>query len=82
MPPSADSDTKRMEELTNGDKAKPIVAFRHPECWGSWDAAKRLVLQGYTGVHRFPGGIEGWQDARATVVVKPDAAWADTTDQP
>ena len=73
---------KRVEELTNGDKAKAIVAFCHPECWGSWNAAKRLVLQGYTGVHWFPDGIEGWQDAHATAVVKPDAAWADTPDLP
>jgi PQQ-dependent catabolism-associated CXXCW motif protein len=68
----------RAEELTNGDKSKPIVTFCHPECWGSWNAAKRLVLRGYTRVHWFPAGIEGWQDSRDTAPVKPDPAWEGT----
>jgi PQQ-dependent catabolism-associated CXXCW motif protein len=68
----------RAEELTNGDKSKPIVTFCHPECWGSWNAAKRLVLGGYTRVHWFPAGIEGWQDTRDTAPVKPDPAWENT----
>jgi PQQ-dependent catabolism-associated CXXCW motif protein len=68
----------RMEELTNGDMATPIVAFCHPDCWGSWNAAKRLVLRGYTRVHWFPEGIEGWQSVHETVEVKPDPVWAGT----
>ena len=69
---------ERAEELTNGDKSKPIVTFCHPECWGSWNAAKRLVLRGYTRVHWFPAGIEGWQDTHDTAPVKPDPAWEST----
>ncbi len=69
---------ERAEELTNGDKSKPIVTFCHPECWGSWNAAKRLVLRGYTRVHWFPAGIEGWQDTRDTAPLKPDPAWEST----
>jgi PQQ-dependent catabolism-associated CXXCW motif protein len=69
---------RRMEELTQGDKATPIVAFCHPDCWGSWNAAKRLVLRGYTRVHWFPEGIEGWQIVHETAEVKPDAVWAAT----
>jgi PQQ-dependent catabolism-associated CXXCW motif protein len=68
----------RMEELTKGDKATPIVAFCHPDCWGSWNAAKRLVLRGYTQVHWFPEGIEGWQSVHETAEVKPDPVWAGT----
>lgn len=66
---------RRLEKLTHGDKAKVIVTFCHPECWGSWNAAKRLVLKGYTRVNWFPEGIEGWQDTHPTAVVKPDPAW-------
>jgi PQQ-dependent catabolism-associated CXXCW motif protein len=67
---------KRVAELTGGDKQRTIVAFCHPECWGSWNAAKRLVLQGYTRVHWFPDGIEGWQERHPTTVIPEDAAWS------
>ena len=67
---------QRVAELAGGDASKPIVVFCHPECWGSWNAAKRLVEAGYTQVHWFPLGVEGWQDVHETVVVKPDPAWA------
>jgi PQQ-dependent catabolism-associated CXXCW motif protein len=69
---------RRVEELTKGDKSTPIVAFCHPDCWGSWNAAKRLVLRGYTRVHWFPAGIEGWQSAHDTAEVKPDPVWSAT----
>ncbi|GJD78571.1 rhodanese-like domain-containing protein [Methylobacterium gregans] len=67
---------RRVAELTGGDKAKPVVTFCRPECWGSWNAGRRLVLAGYTSVHWFPQGVEGWQDDHETAVAKPDAAWA------
>jgi PQQ-dependent catabolism-associated CXXCW motif protein len=66
---------RRVGELTRGDKARPVVVFCRPECWGSWNAAKRLVMQGYTRVHWFPAGINGWQDKHETAEVKPDAGW-------
>ncbi|HEV7440908.1 MAG TPA: rhodanese-like domain-containing protein [Methylobacterium sp.] len=66
---------RRVEDLTGGDKAKVIVTFCHPECWGSWNAAKRLVLKGYTRVHWFPEGIEGWQDKHETTTIRADPAW-------
>lgn len=67
---------RRVAELTGGDKAKQVVTFCRPECWGSWNAGRRLVLAGYTSVHWFPQGVEGWQDDHETAVAKPDAAWA------
>ncbi len=76
LPPEREATfLKRVEDLTGGDKARAIVTFCHPECWGSWNAGKRLVLAGYTNVHWFPSGIEGWQDAHETSVLKPDPAW-------
>ncbi|RZK91246.1 MAG: rhodanese, partial [Methylobacterium sp.] len=31
---------------------------------------------GYTAVHWFPDGIEGWQDKHETAVVREDPEWA------
>lgn len=67
---------KRIVALTGGDKAKPIVAYCHPDCWGSWNAAKRLVLAGYGHVYWLPEGMEGWQEEHPTQVVQPDAEWS------
>ena len=62
----------RVAALTGGDKAKPVVVFCHVECWGSWNAAKRLVLKGYTGVCWFPQGVEGWQEQHETANLTVD----------
>ncbi|MEZ5832056.1 MAG: rhodanese-like domain-containing protein [Dongiaceae bacterium] len=59
--------------LTDGDLSKPIVIFCHPNCWGSWNAAKRAILYGYKAVHWYPGGIEGWQESgHQTQAVEPE----------
>jgi PQQ-dependent catabolism-associated CXXCW motif protein len=63
----------RLKALSGGDQAKPIVVFCHPDCWGSWNAAKRAILYGYSSVHWYEEGIEGWQDAgHATEVVEAE----------
>lgn len=66
---------ERVLVLAGGDKARPMVVFCHPRCWGSWNAAKRLVMLGYRHVHWFPGGVESWREKFATAPVKEDAAW-------
>lgn len=65
----------RVDALTGGDKAKPIVTFCHPDCWGSYNAAKRLIGLGYTQVYWYRDGVEGWQADHDTRIVRPDAAW-------
>lgn len=70
---------RRVAELTGGDRAKPVVTFCRPECWGSWNAGKRLIAAGYSRVHWFPLGVEGWQDDHETAVAKPDPAWLAAT---
>ncbi len=63
----------RLGALTGGDLAKPVVVFCHPDCWGSWNAAKRAILYGYSAVHWYEEGIEGWQDAgQPTQVAQPE----------
>jgi len=62
-----------LQRLTGGNLAKPLVIFCHPDCWGSWNAAKRAILYGYTDVHWYEEGIEGWQDAgHETQAVQPE----------
>lgn len=58
-----------------GARDRPIVTFCHRDCWASWNAAKRLVRQGYRRVFWFPDGVEGWQEASGTAVVDPDPVW-------
>ncbi len=66
---------ERVAALTGGDKKKPLVVFCHPKCWGSWNAAKRLVTLGYGQVFWFPEGVEGWQEKFSTTPTKEDATW-------
>ena len=65
----------RVAALTGGDKGKPIVTLCHPDCWGSYNAAKRLAGLGYTRVYWYREGVEGWQAEHDTAMAKPDAAW-------
>jgi PQQ-dependent catabolism-associated CXXCW motif protein len=67
---------RRIEALTQKDKRRPIVTFCRPQCWGSWNVGKRLVMKGYTNVGWFPAGIDGWQEKHETAVVKPEAGWS------
>lgn len=53
----------RLAALTEGDTKRPVVVFCHPQCWASWNAAKRAILYGYSRVYWYPDGVEGWQDA-------------------
>lgn len=75
LPPARDAwYRERLHRLTGGNAAAPVVVFCHPNCWGSWNAAKRAILYGYTRVHWFPDGIEGWQDSgrpTATIEAEP-----------
>jgi PQQ-dependent catabolism-associated CXXCW motif protein len=82
--PFADAFARRIADLTGGDLSRPIVTFCHPECWGSWNAAKRLVGLGYKEVYWYPEGLEGWQAERDPATVKADPVWAeaDPADQP
>lgn len=51
----------QLAQETTGDFGRPIVIYCHEQCWLSWNAAKRAIGYGYTNVHWFPEGIEGWR---------------------
>lgn len=52
-----------LERLTEGDKARPVVVYCRENCWMSWNAGRRAVSWGYTGIIWYPGGIEAWEAA-------------------
>ena len=63
-----------LEQVSKGNRAAPLVIFCRSDCWMSWNAARRAVALGYTGVHWFPGGIEGWQAAGGAPLVRATPA--------
>lgn len=52
-----------LEKASNGKKDAALVFFCRADCWMSWNTAKRAVELGYTGVHWFPDGTDGWEQA-------------------
>ncbi|GEO87291.1 MULTISPECIES: PQQ-dependent catabolism-associated CXXCW motif protein [Alphaproteobacteria] len=62
-----------LEKASGGDKAKPLLFFCLPECWMSWNAAKRALELGYRRVYWYPDGSEGWTTAgHPAVDLKPE----------
>lgn len=57
-----------LAQASQGDKAAPLVIFCKSDCWMSWNAGKRAVALGYTGIRWFPQGVDGWQAAGGTLV--------------
>jgi quinoprotein dehydrogenase-associated probable ABC transporter substrate-binding protein/PQQ-dependent catabolism-associated CXXCW motif protein len=58
-----------LAKLTGGDQAKPVVFYCDANCWMSWNAAKRAIEElGYTSVHWYPEGIQGWKRAGQPLV--------------
>ena len=64
-----------IEALTDHDLDRPVVTFCHPQCWASWNAAKRLVSMGYRHVYWYPEGFEGWQSKYDTRIIEEEPAW-------
>ena len=72
MPPATEAWVReRLRTLTGGDPTRPLVFYCHPECWRSWNAAKRAVGWGYRAVAWYPPGIEGWAEAGRSLASPP-----------
>ncbi len=54
--------SRNLKRLTNGDKASKLVFFCTADCWQSWNASKRAAQLGYTNIHWYPAGTDGWQE--------------------
>lgn len=60
--------------LTAGDFDRQIVFYCHPDCWASWNAAKRALSYGYRNVGWYRDGAEGWRDAgHPLVTAEPES---------
>ena len=57
---------------SKGDTFAPVVIFCRADCWMSWNAAKRAVASGYSAVHWFPEGTDGWEQALGADLVKAE----------
>ncbi|MEM7222833.1 MAG: PQQ-dependent catabolism-associated CXXCW motif protein [Pseudomonadota bacterium] len=49
--------------LSEGDRARILLFYCQANCWMSWNAAKRAIALGYSRVHWYPEGTDGWQAA-------------------
>ena len=62
----------KLEELAGPDKDRTLVFFCEPDCWMSWNAAKRARAHGFKNVVWFPGGVTAWKKAGLeTATVEP-----------
>lgn len=53
--------TNHLERLTTEMPGARLVIFCQPNCWMSWNAAKRAAEWGYEQVFWYPDGTEGWK---------------------
>lgn len=58
-----------LERISGGDKAAPLVFYCLADCWMSWNAAKRAIEMGYSDVHWYPDGTDGWAAANLPLAV-------------
>ncbi len=54
---------KGLEKASGGDKEHPLLFFCLPDCWMSWNAARRALELGYGKVYWYPDGSDGWAAA-------------------
>lgn len=52
--------TANLARLTTGNAAKPIIVFCQSDCWMAWNAVQRIAALGYTALHWYPEGTDGW----------------------
>jgi PQQ-dependent catabolism-associated CXXCW motif protein len=57
--------------LSGGDRARTMAIYCRTDCWMSWNAAKRAVGWGYTGIVWYPDGIDGWEAAGHPLEERP-----------
>ena len=62
--PAQSALAKALEELSGGDKSRPMAFFcASAQCWLSYNAALRAVAAGYDKVYWYRGGVESWTAA-------------------
>ena len=73
LTPEAEDYFKRnLARLTNNDPSSAVVFYCTADCWQSWNASRRAISWGYSAVHWFPLGTDGWLEAgHTTTRVQP-----------
>lgn len=54
---------QQLMQHTQGDKDHVVVIFCEPQCWHSWNAAKRAASFGYPNIYWYRQGVDGWRKA-------------------
>jgi PQQ-dependent catabolism-associated CXXCW motif protein len=62
-PPTLAYLERGLQQATGGDKNRIVVFYCKPDCWMSWNAAKRALSLGYSHVDWYPGGAADWHKA-------------------
>ena len=60
--------TRNLKRLSDGNKGHPMVFFCTADCWQGWNAAYRAIRMGYTNIHWYADGTDGWLENGGTVV--------------
>jgi len=72
---------RNLKHLSNNNLEAPLVFFCTADCWQSWNASVRAHQWGYTNVHWYPTGTDGWaEEGGALVTVAPVNFFAHTDD--
>ncbi len=69
---------RNLAAITNNDFKTPIVFFCTSDCWQSWNASVRAYQWGYTQVHWYPTGSDGWKEEGGEVVIVPPVNFLET----
>ena len=54
-----------LEQVTAGDRHRPLVFYCFVDCWTSWNAAKRALEFRYRNDIWYPEGTDGWRAIEA-----------------
>jgi len=72
-PPTEDYLRRGLARASDGNSAALLVIYCQADCWMSWNAAKRILSYGYSGVAWYPEGTDGWERAKLPVAAaKPE----------
>ncbi len=74
--------TRNLKRLSQNNLDAPLVFFCTADCWQSWNASKRASQLGYSNVHWYPDGTDGWQESGNTLVPVLPVNFLDDTTPP
>ncbi|MCC8969397.1 PQQ-dependent catabolism-associated CXXCW motif protein [Bradyrhizobium brasilense] len=62
--PTEDYLRRGLVRASGGDATRLLVIYCQENCWMSWNAAKRVLSNGYRNVAWYPEGTDGWERAK------------------